>query len=85
MPKKNPPTKRNGRHRELWTRSLAKTLTYRIAILILDFTVVFLLTKKTQTAAGFMIVSNVYTSFGYYLHERAWNGIHWGRVKHAKP
>jgi adenylylsulfate kinase len=73
--------KANQRFKESWLRSLAKTVTYRIAILILDFTVIYLLTQKFEIAFGFMIISNIYTSIGYYAHERIWDGIKWGKKK----
>ena len=60
-------------------RSLVKALTYRVAIVCLDFVAVYLLTGKTTLALGFMIVSNVYTTVGYFLHERIWAHIEWGR------
>jgi len=59
-------------------RSLVKAVTYRIIIVILDFTVIYLLTKKAEIAFGFMIVSNIYTTVAYFLHERLWNRIRWG-------
>jgi len=62
-----------------WTRSLAKAITYRILILVLDFTVVYLLTGRVEVAFGFMLISNIYTSVAYYFHERIWNRIGWGR------
>ena len=63
---------------ETWLRSLAKTITYRILILILDFAVIYLLTRSFETALVFMVGSNVYTVVGYYVHERIWNKIKWG-------
>ena len=59
-------------------------ITYRIAILILDFTIVYLLTGKIEIALGFMVASNIYTSIGYYIHERAWDRVKWGKIKQAK-
>ncbi len=59
-------------------RSLVKAITYRIIIMILDFTVIYLLTKKAEIAVGFMIISNIYTTVAYFLHERLWNRIRWG-------
>jgi len=59
-------------------RSLTKAITYRAIIVCLDFIAVYLLTGKLTTATTFMIVSNVYTSVGYFLHERIWAGIKWG-------
>jgi len=62
-----------------WTRSLAKAITYRILILVIDFTVVYLLTRRVEVAFGFMLISNIYTSIAYYFHERIWNRIGWGK------
>jgi len=59
-------------------RSLVKALTYRVVIVCLDFLVVYIFTHKVEVALGFMIVSNVYTTLGYFLHERIWARIRWG-------
>ena len=59
-------------------RSIVKAITYRGVIVCLDFLVIYLLTGKVRTAVGFMIISNIYTTVGYFLHERAWAGISWG-------
>lgn len=64
-----------------WTRSLTKAVTYRILIIIMDFTAIYLLTGKVEVALGFMIVSNIYTTIAYYGHERVWNKTDWGRKK----
>ena len=59
-------------------RSLVKALTYRVVIVCLDFLAVYIFTHKVEVALGFMIVSNVYTTLGYFLHERIWARIQWG-------
>ena len=59
-------------------RSLAKAVTYRIVIIILDFTVIYFLTGRVDVALGFMVISNVYTTAAYFVHERIWNRIKWG-------
>ena len=59
-------------------RSVVKAITYRVIIVCLDFVVVYVLTHKVVTAAAFMIISNLYTTVGYFLHERVWAGITWG-------
>ena len=64
---------------ETLTRSIAKTLSYRVLILICDFTTIYLFTGKIKVAAGFTIVSNVYTTIGYFIHERIWDKIKWGK------
>jgi len=59
-------------------RSVVKAITYRGIIICLDFLVIYLLTGKVMTAAVFMIISNIYTTVAYFLHERAWARIKWG-------
>ncbi len=59
-------------------RSVVKALTYRVFIVCLDFTAIYLFTGKTEVALGFMLVSNLYTTVGYFLHERLWEHIGWG-------
>ena len=49
-------------------RSVVKALTYRVFIIFLDFTAVYLLTGETKAALGFMIISNIYTTIGYFEH-----------------
>ena len=61
-------------------RSLLKALTYRVVIVVLDFAVLYLFTKRTDVAVGFTLVSNVYTTVGYFLHERFWARVRWGLV-----
>ena len=62
-------------------RSLVKAITYRSVIIVLDFSVIYLLTGKVDVALGFMVISNVYTTAAYFIHERIWNKIRWG-IKH---
>jgi uncharacterized membrane protein len=59
-------------------RSVTKAITYRAGIVCLDFLVIYLLTGKVKTAAAFMIVSNVYTTAAYFVHERVWANVKWG-------
>ncbi|VVB73776.1 Uncharacterised protein [uncultured archaeon] len=76
---------RNHHHfKESSWRSLAKTATYRLAILIMDFVVIYWLTGKTEVAFGFMVVSNTYSSIGYYLHERVWDNVKWGKIRNSR-
>jgi uncharacterized membrane protein len=61
-------------------RSVVKALTYRVVIVCLDFLAIYIFTHKVDVALGFMIVSNVYTTVGYFLHERLWARTKWGLV-----
>jgi len=64
---------------ETLRRSIVKTITYRVAILILDFTAIYIVTGHIKIAVGFVIVSNIYTSIGYFIHERILGKIKWGK------
>jgi len=65
-------------------RSIVKTVSYRAVILILDFAAIYLFTGKIKIALGFMIVSNIYTTLGYFIHERIWDKIMWGKIIYKK-
>jgi len=69
---------------ETLRRTVVKTISYRISIVILDFVAIYLFTGQIKVAIGFMIVSNIYTTVGYFLHERIWDKIKWGRIIYKK-
>ncbi len=48
---------------------LQKTISYRVAILILEFGSIYLFTGQIKVALGFMIVSNIYTTVGFFSRE----------------
>jgi uncharacterized membrane protein len=60
-------------------RSLVKAITYRSVIIVLDFSAIYVLTGKVDVALGFMVISNIYTTAAYFIHERIWNKIKWGK------
>ena len=70
--------------KEGWQRSLAKAITYRIIIIILDFTFIYLLTRRVDIAFWFMLASNIYTTIAYFAHERLWDRINWGKEKTSR-
>jgi len=61
-----------------FSRSVTKAITYRILIMCLDFATIYLFTRTVRIAVGFMIVSNIYTSIAYLVHERIWARTDWG-------
>jgi len=69
---------------ETLSRSILKTISYRVVILILDFVSIYLFTGQIKVALGFMIISNVYTTIGYFFHERIWDRIKWGKIIYKK-
>ena len=75
-----------SKHRtETLKRSVVKTISYRLVILVLDFTSIYLFTGQVKIAFGFMIVSNIYTTIGYFFHERFWDHIKWGKIFYKNP
>ncbi len=50
--------------------------------MILDFSSIYLFTEKAEIALGFMVVSNVYTTVGYFAHERIRDRIKWGKANY---
>ena len=65
--------------REHLSRSVVKAVSYRIIIVTADFIAVYFFTRRIEIAVGFVVVSNVYTSVLYFLHERFWDRVSWGR------
>jgi Predicted membrane protein (DUF2061) len=41
---------------------------------------VFFFTGRAEIGLGFVVVSNIYTTGLYLLHERFWDGVAWGRA-----
>ena len=66
--------------REYLSRSLVKAVSYRVVVLIADFVAVFFFTGRVEIALGFVLVSNLYTTALYLLHERFWDRVSWGRA-----
>jgi uncharacterized membrane protein len=63
---------------ETWKRSMVKAASYRLLIMALDFTAIYLFTHRSDVATGFVLLSNVYTTVAYVGHERIWAKIKWG-------
>lgn len=71
--------KKTKKHHEHWRRSLAKTLTYRIVIVLMIYIVTSLVTGNTKQALEITGWNTVLATVIYYLHERIWSKINWGR------
>jgi len=68
-------------HAETHTRSVVKTFTYRIIIIISIFTITYFTTKRLNDAASITGITTITGTTIYYLHERVWSQIKWGRMK----
>jgi uncharacterized membrane protein len=62
-------------------RSLIKTITFRVLIIIADVVIVYALTHRFDLVITIVILRNAVAMFLYYFHERFWNAVNWGRMK----
>jgi uncharacterized membrane protein len=63
-------------------RSVTKAISYRILNIVVDSLVAYIFTRDVSLSLGIVFFVNGYSTILYYLHERAWANIHWGRLKH---
>lgn len=66
-------------HHEHHLRSILKAISWKIVAAIITFVTTYLLTKDMGFAGEFTGIWTTIGLFAYYLHERVWNNIHWGR------
>ncbi len=64
-------------------RSLAKTATFRITVIIADLIIIYALTHKFYITLSIIVLSNLASTILYFLHERIWNRISWGKMKNV--
>lgn len=67
--------------REVSSRSIAKTVTYRIVIVVSNFIVAYILTGSTSIASQVAGLTFVINTAIYFFHERAWDSVRWGKTK----
>jgi uncharacterized membrane protein len=60
-------------------RSLAKSLTWRVIAVVSTFIIGYAMTGSLAFAASLTVVSNVINFVLYYLHERIWLKVNWGK------
>lgn len=61
------------------SRSLAKSLTWRVVALLTTFITLYTLSKDVSMATLATIITNSVNFIAYYYHERAWNAVPWGK------
>lgn len=64
---------------EKHTRSVAKAISWRVTGTVDTFVISFLLSGSVKLAGGIASVEVMTKMVLYYLHERAWSRISWGR------
>lgn len=61
------------------SRSLAKSLTWRVVALLTTFITLYALSKDINMATLATIITNGVNFVAYYYHERVWNSVSWGK------
>jgi uncharacterized membrane protein len=61
-------------------RSIVKSITFRIIVVMSDMIIITLVTHRYDVALGITIATNLGSTVLYYLHERVWAKIAWGRA-----
>jgi uncharacterized membrane protein len=61
------------------SRSLAKSLTWRVVALITTFVTLYVLSKDINMATIATLITNGVNFVAYYYHERIWNAVGWGK------
>ena len=67
---------------ETHTRTVFKSISWRIIATLTTISIVFLFTKKLILSLGVGLVEVTLKILFYYLHERLWNKVAWGKKKH---
>lgn len=60
-------------------RSLVKTVVWRIVVFIADFSIAYFFTKDLDLSTKLAFTKVVISFMLYFIHERAWNRVAWGR------
>jgi hypothetical protein len=60
-------------------RTISKSITWRGLITINNFMIPFIMTGSWQTAAAFLGIATILNIIVYYVHERTWNLVLWGK------
>jgi len=63
------------------TRTIAKAVAYRLLSITADSIVAFFFTRSAVATFAIVAFVNGYSTLLYYIHERVWAHIHWGRGK----
>lgn len=65
-------------HLETHSRTMMKSITWRITAVVSTFLIIALLTHDYRTSLYYTIIINIIKSFLYYGHERLWSKSSYG-------
>lgn len=64
---------------ETYKRTIAKIVSWRIILTCVNFTYTYVVTGSWQAGLAVAGLAAIFNSFIYFLHERGWNKIKWGK------
>jgi uncharacterized membrane protein len=70
---------------ETHVRSLAKAISWRIVATLTTMLLVFAFTGNLAISGGVGLTELVTKVVIYYVHERIWNAVSFGRIKKPNP
>ena len=62
------------------TRTLIKTITWRIIATVASLIIAFLISNDWKVAGSIASIQVIIHTVLYYLHERLWINIRWGKM-----
>ena len=69
---------------ETHVRSIAKTVSWRIVATLTTMLLVFVFTRNLVISGGVGLTELLTKTVIYYVHERIWNSISFGRIEKSK-
>lgn len=66
------------------SRSLVKSVTWRVIAVFTTFVSLYILTGEVKIAGAGTVLTNFVNFICYYWHERFWDKITWGRIHTIK-
>ncbi len=67
---------------EKHVRTVAKAISWRVIATLTTMSIVFLFTRRIILSLEVGLVEVVSKMLFYYIHERVWHRISWGKLKH---
>ena len=61
-------------------RSLVKTISWRLTGTFCTFLISFIILGDIATSSTIALIQLIFNTIIFYIHERIWNIIKWGRV-----
>ena len=61
-------------------RSLVKTISWRLTGTFCTFLISFIILGDITTSSTIALIQLIFNTIMFYMHERIWNIIKWGRI-----